>query len=413
MKILMIAYPFPPYGGMSQRTVYFANHMADKGHQVDVIAATPSILFHGYDDGLVSLISDKVRVHRTFAGTLHHLRYRIRHINKKIRNDDSGIVLKIDRILSPFSTSEWLPLGFLRSARLCRSNDYDLVYCHGDPYIANVLALMLKKIFKVPWVMYVGDPRYFGIYSSFKRVLKRLESVCLKSASSIVVNCPETRDGYLRHFPEIERKKYHVITDGFDRRRFDEIAGETSEKFRIVYTGVFYNSVREPVELFKALGSLAGEGLGEIELVIAGEEAGRYRKIIGEQGLDGRVRFLGHQPHDRAISLQKGATVLLLIGWSGGYQVPGKLFEYLAAQRPIMVVRYDKDDVASRIVDRYQSGVIVDNNAGEVAATIRKLHGLWKENRLEAAFNLDEKEEFTWEKLSGDLEDLFVSVTER
>lgn len=410
MKILMIAYPFPPYGGMSQRTVYFANYLADKGHKVDVIAAMPSSHFHGYDEGLVSLISDKVQVHRTFAGTLHHLRYHIKRINKKLGRDDSGIALKIDKILSPFSTAEWLPVGFLRSIRPCRNNDYDLVYCHGDPYVANVLALMLEKIFKVPWVMYVGDPRYFGTYSSYKRVLKHLENACLKSASSIIVNCPETRDGYLRHFPKTERKKYHVITDGFDRRRFAEITGEPSEKFRIVYTGVFYNSVREPVELFKALGSLAGEGLEDIETVIAGEEAGRYRKIIGDQGLEGSVRFLGHQPHDKVISLQKGATVLLLIGWSGGYQVPGKLFEYFAARKPVLVISYDGDDVAAKMVNRQRRGLVVNNRADEIREALIKLHGLWKGNELDQSFDLEELTEYTWERLAGNLEQVLKAT---
>lgn len=409
----MIAYPFPPYGGMSQRTVYFANYLADRGHHVDVVAARPSRRFRGYDAGMLSLVSGRVNVHRTFAGALHHIRHSARSYLRNGRGDGQAgrALAAAERVMAPASAVEWLPLGLARAARLCRKNNYDLVYCHGDPYIANVLSLILRKIFRVPWVMYVGDPRYFGASPRFGFVLKHLERACLGSASGIVVNCQETRDGYWRHFPEIEKKKYSVITDGFDSTRFNDIAGEATERFRIVYTGVFYDAAREPLELFRAIGLLADDGPGrDIELVVAGEEPGRYREIISALGLGDRVRFLGHQSHDRAISLQKGAAVLLLIGWTGGFQVPGKLFEYFAARRPVLVIRHDHDDVASKMVDRQRRGLVVNNRADEIKESLTELHGLWKDDRLEQSFDLEERTEYTWERLAGSLEQVLKAT---
>lgn len=414
MKILMIAYPFPPYGGMSQRTVYFANHLAHAGHRVDVVAARPSRRFRGYDAGMLSLVSGRVDVHRTFAGVLHHVRHSARSFLSNGRGDGrAGRALSLaEKAMAPVSAVEWLPLGLARAARLCRQNRYDLVYCHGDPYIANVLSLILKKMFRVPWVMYVGDPRCFGASTRFSFVLKHLERACLKSASGIVVNCQETGDGYQHHFPEIEKMKYSVITDGFDGSRFSSINGEATERFRVVYTGIFYDGAREPLELFQAIASLAKDGPGrDIELVIAGEEGDRYRKVIDELGISDRVSFLGHQPHDRVISLQKGASVLLLVGWSGGFQVPGKLFEYYAARRPVLAVRYDPDDVASRMVQSHRRGLVVDNRADEIGNALLRLHGLWKGGELERGFDLKERTEYTWERLAGSLEQVLKTVT--
>lgn len=414
MKILMIAYPFPPYGGMSQRTAYFANYLAERGHRVDVIAAQPSRRFHGYDAGLLSLVSNRINVHRTFAGVLHHLRCTVRSALGN-RYGAAGLGYRVfaatEKAMAPASSIEWLPLGLASGVRLCRKTDYDLLYCHGDPYIANVVACLLKKLFGTPLVIYIGDPRYFGAYSRFRGVLKHLEKNCLKIADSVVVNCPETLKGYRRHFPEIRENKYNVITDGYDEKRFNDIEEESANKFRIVYSGIFYDSLREPLELFKALGRL-GKGMNweEIELVIAGEESAKYQNIIDENRINGRVKFLGHQPHDRVISLQKGAAVLLLIGWAGGYQVPGKLFEYFAAQRPILVVRYDRDDIASRVVDRYRRGLVVNNDTDEIADAFKGLYELWKDDRLERSFDLTERKEFTWEKLSSDLERVFKAT---
>lgn len=409
MRILFISWPFPPYGGMSQRSVYFANNLTLREHQVDVLASNPSRSFHGYDEAMVGLVADAVRVQRTYPGIFHHLRYAIRKA-KAGATSDSGRMLSLlwgglDKALSPLTSLEWFPIGLWHGAILCRKNHYDVLYCHGDPFIANVVASLLKRLFEVPLVIYIGDPRYFGTCSRYRRVLRRLEHSCLKAADRVVVNCPETLEGYRRHFPGIGKDKFSVITDGFDDTRFREIGSEPADRFRILYSGVFYNESREPLELLKALARLKADGANDdIELLIAGEEPGRYQQLIDELKLDDSVIFLGHQPHDRVIGLQKGAAVLLLIGWSGGYQLPGKLFEYFAARRPILSIRYDRDDVASSIVSRYQRGLVADNDADAIAGAVSRLRELWQQGELDSSFDLTETREFTWDKLSGDLE---------
>jgi hypothetical protein len=381
---------------MSQRNVYFANRLVEKGHRVDVLSINPSRHFHGYDSGMVGLISPDVRVYRTYAGLTHHLGHRF------------GL-LRTMRLAS-VSTAEWFPYGLWNAFRLCRKNQYDVIYCHGDPFLTHIIAYLLKKKFKVPLVTYIGDPRSFGAYSKGRFVLRMLEPMCLGFADRVIVNCRETLDGFIHHFPALRRDKFTIITDGFDKDSYNAVPPEISDKFRIVYTGVFYKNSREPFEFFNALKQLDGS---RIEAVIAGTVPRDYIDYVSSIGLSDRVSFLAHQPHSRVIALQKGASLLLVVGWGLGYQLPGKVFEYIAARRPILAIRCDDKDVASKLVLKCKRGVSVRNDAAEIASSIQNLYQLWQTGKLDSAFDLSELRQFDWSNLADNLEEVMLSVVRK
>jgi 2-polyprenyl-3-methyl-5-hydroxy-6-metoxy-1,4-benzoquinol methylase len=255
--------------------------------------------------------------------------------------------------------------------------------------------------------MYIGDPRYFGTYSQGKWFLKYLEARCLRCSDGVIVNCEETLDGYLKHFPGISGDKFRVITDGYDQNSYDLSRPIRSERFRILYTGQFYTGAREPLEVFKALRSLKDI---PIEFVIAGEVPDSCRAILSENGIGDKVKVLGYRQNDEVRALQKGADVLLNIGWSGGYQLPGKMFDYMAAKRVILTVKYDDKDVSSRFIEKYRRGLCCSNVSTEITAAIRRLYDLWRTGHLDCSFNLSTIKDFEWSKLTEDLEACMLSL---
>jgi len=213
MQVLMISYPFPPWGGNTKRAVHQANHLADQGHEVHVLAVNPSRYHPLYDPALISMICPKVCVHRSYAGSLHHLRYRYPRLFTAGNSEwPDPLVSKIrslyasllKHVVFPLTMLEWLLWGLAYAYGLCRRHKFDLVYSHGDPYVSNFVGLFVKKCFGLPWVMYIGDPRYFSSFSVNKSLLRMAEVKCLKAADRIIVNCEETRQGYFNHFPFLE-----------------------------------------------------------------------------------------------------------------------------------------------------------------------------------------------------------------
>ena len=374
--------------------------MSKQGHDVVVVTINPSKYLTVYDKELSRLVSTKLKVYRTFAGFLHHFRYRFKN-NK--------VISKLNKMLRPLSMVEWFPVGLFRTLRLCYQNKFDLIYTHADPFLSNFLGYISKKIFNIPWIMYVGDPRYFGAYSQCKWLLKHLEHASLRLADNVLVNCEETLEEYLKYFPGIKTNKYNVITDGYPLELYKNTAPKTSKKFRILYTGAFYPGVREPLELFKAIKLCSGL----LEVIIAGYVPEEYKKKILSAGLlSNNIIFLGHLPHEQIKVLQKGADVLLSIGWVGGFQLPGKMFDYLAAERPILVIKYDTNDVSAKLVEKYNRGLVCGNSIADIKASIEKLYELWRSQQLNTSFDLSAIEDFDWNKLAKKLETLILNTVE-
>jgi len=141
--------------------------------------------------------------------------------------------------------------------------------------------------------------------------------------------------------------------------------------------------------------------LGDLdyELLIAGERAGPER-------LPPQVRFLGFVPRRRALALQKGASILLFLGNRSPEpqaQLPAKLFEYLAAGRPILAIRYDPGDFAAKLVQRWRRGPVVENRPEAIAGAIREDQVLWLRGQLEQQFDLAPHLEYSWDQLGGRL----------
>ncbi len=384
-----------------------ANYLSRTAGEVTVLATSPCRRHPALDRSLVKFVSPDVHVVRTFAGLLHHLRYHFpgvllasEHHDPSNGSPGSRLYLRfLAHIVFPCSTAEWIPWALGSCVRLFRSSRFDVVYSYGEPFPAHLVAYAVHRWLAIPWVMYISDPRYFSSTSVNKRLLRWLESVCLAAADRIIVNCEETLEGYVHHFG-VARPKFTVIPDGFEDSLYRETEPEASGKFRLLFTGRFYEDHDEPECFLRAIRTLS---LPEVEVLFAGPVSPAYLERLRRLGLAGGASFLGMQPLERVVALQKGASVLVSFGRQGGYQLPKKVLEYFAARRPVLVVSSDPRDVSSKYVLRYKRGLAVASRSDEVAMAVQDLFALWKRGQLERAFDLREPEQFRGTRLAASL----------
>jgi hypothetical protein len=109
-----------------------------------------------------------------------------------------------------------------------------------------------------------------------------------------------------------------------------------------------------------------------------------------------RVRFLGPLDHVEVTRLQQRATVLLLMGWPGGYQIPAKLFEYIGARRPILAIRGGPDDPAARLIERMNRGIVVEPEQGAIRRALCTLFDHHRAGSVETTFDLAERPDYSW-----------------
>ena len=144
----------------------------------------------------------------------------------------------------------------------------------------------------------------------------------------------------------------------------------------LVYTGRFGSYGRDPRPLIEALRSLAAadpETAGRLELVIAGPVTDEEKELFADGFGPAQVQLVGSLPRERALALQGAADALLLIAQSARTQLPNfKLFEYLAAGRPILALADGTE--AGRIVTETGAGEAVRaDDPAAIEAALRKL----------------------------------------
>src|SRR3970040_1498713 len=435
-KLLICAYYFPPIGTpRSYRWREFVTHLSSKGWKIDVLTIDTSNKHPNYDSKLLDNLPTEVRIFRTYPGIMHHfssllLSKRNAIVSKAKQSNNyeftspdtqtsfrQTIGRSLFRIFEkslrtvfiPDEAVTWLPFAILKGRKLTKENSYDVIISSGFPFTCHIVGFFLKQASGgKPWIADYGDPWVnnpsFALPKWRSFIDKEIESRILNSVNKIIVNTDRTKDHYLNLYPFLKSEDIKVITQGFSKEGFHEVSPEITEKFRIVYTGIFYKD-REPFILFDALTNVK-EIWKDLEVIIAGNiTKDEYKHYAENKGLSEIVHFIGFVPQEKALSLQKGASVLLLIGNRGGIQVPGKIYKYIASKRPRLSITIDKYDIASTFVDRFKRGISVENDSQKLSESIIYLYKLWKNKRLESEVNLEDVDEFCWDRLAEKLEE--------
>ena len=161
-----------------------------------------------------------------------------------------------------------------------------------------------------------------------------------------------------------------MIPNGFDEEDFAGEAPAGDGCFNITHTGLFARD-GNPFTLWKVLGAKASADPAfkeALRLRLVGKVDAEVLQAIEDAGLGGNVVSLGYKAHPEAVAEQRSASVLVLpLRNDPDYMLilPGKLFEYLGARRPILGIGQE-DGAMARVLSDTQAGVTCgwDNEAG-------------------------------------------------
>lgn len=245
--------------------------------------------------------------------------------------------------------------------RYISENEIDTVITTGPPHSMHLIGLGLKqKLKKLRWIADFRDPWVnIGYHSSLKMTPKStqkhifLERKVLHSADEIIVTSPSTQ----REFAQKTPQKIHLIPNGFDD---EPIKSQLSPKFWVSHIGSLL-SERNPTTLWRVFADLTRENshfAADFVLCLAGKVSPEVLQSLEEVGLMPFLDLKGYVSHNEAISLQKSSQLLLLLEINHPKTagiIPGKLFEYLNARRPILALGYADWD-AKNIIEATHAG---------------------------------------------------------
>ncbi|HDN74462.1 MAG TPA: hypothetical protein ENG16_05540 [Archaeoglobus sp.] len=254
-------------------------------------------------------------------------------------------------IAYPDDQKGWYPFAVEVGHDLLKNGEFDALLSSSGPVTCHLIARELKRSHRIPWVADLRDlwtQNHYYPYGSLRRLLeRRLEVKTLGTADVLVtVSKPFAQKLQLLHCGKL----VIAIPNGYDP---DEVAtAPLTKEFTITYAGQLYQGKRDPTLLFRAIAELISEGRidrQDIKIRFYGTTEYWLAKAIKRFGLEDVVSLHPQVSRYIALEKQRESQVLLLLQWDHPEEMgvyPGKVFEYLAAQRPILAIGGPKGVIA-------------------------------------------------------------------
>ncbi len=243
----------------------------------------------------------------------------------------------------PDPTKGWTPFALDAMRGIRRQNvDIDAIVTTSPPISSHLIGREAKDILGCPWIADLRDLWTQNLGERSSNLLQiGLEKRTLRQADGLVTVSDPWASRLERRYPE---KKIWSITNGFDPDDFDSPPPPLTEEFSITYTGELYAGQRDPTLLFEVLSDLIKDGTipaSELRVRFYGRIEPWLPAVIEKFGLSEVVTLNGPTPRMEAVAHQRESQVLLLLPWSNPKETghhSAKLFEYLAAARPILAI---------------------------------------------------------------------------
>jgi glycosyltransferase involved in cell wall biosynthesis len=241
----------------------------------------------------------------------------------------------------------------------------------------------------------------------------------LARADAVIAVHQEQANVLASHVPS-QKDKFFVVANGVDTDDFDRVnrpgARERlhgpADQFVLTFTGQF-TSRRASASLFEALGHFANwvvQRDGRFEFRVVGVMSQDVRERLTNQGVP--LKTTGYLPHSEAIEQMVSADVLLSVMPTGpnvSTVTPGKVYEYLASERPILAIG-PENGVTRQLVDRCRAGICTPPDRDKMLAALKRLWRDWKGGRLQAGCPPERVRRYTRQHLTGELAKILSHV---
>jgi glycosyltransferase involved in cell wall biosynthesis len=379
VRVLFVSMYWPPAGGAGvQRPLKLAGHLAALGHEVHVLAPDDPKWLHR-DETL-----------RTPGGVVVH---RARNIGPRSRRpgDELHTTRGIDRVrlqaeltlrglLVPDASVLWALAAAPAARRIVSEFGIQVVVTTSPPGSVHLVGAAVRRLPGVRWVADLRDSIARHAHRRHEiRGERGLARLVARNADAIVAASKAIADemrALESRVPVIE------IGNGCDFEDFDGLVYRRGKRFRITHAGSFFGP-RSPRAFLEAV----AQADADIVARFVGDLRSSDREFAEDLGLGDRLELLPQLSRRDVLALERDTEALLLLvpeaGGRGRGILTGKVFEYLAAERPILAA-VPPDGEAAALIRELGAGIVVapDDVVGLTAA-LSELAGRWRAGSLD------------------------------
>lgn len=371
-RVLMVAFEFPPSNGASvQRVMSVYNAFIEDGWVVDVITAK-ECAYSNVQEISPDLLSSETTVFR--VGSLDaskDLSIKGKYIGGLCLPDSRGLT--------------WIPSAIISTNNHFKKTPPDLVWSSSPIPSSHYIANHIAKKHGAKWIADIRDPSSYLINRESIAPLfsiKAIDDLVKKNSDAVFFATEGIKQLYLdgTEFDE----KCLVMENGFVKKENSLMQKESTNSFRdgyfsFFYAGELYDDGRDPAPIFLALSEIIKEMPGiKVEVVFRGAGEGvKFKSLIRELNLENNIMFKPGVSFEASIKAMVEADSLILIQDAlFNNQIPGKVYEYLATGKPILVKSpensqtsevssrhegvyncYSKDSIKKSLNDIIESGI--------------------------------------------------------
>jgi glycosyltransferase involved in cell wall biosynthesis len=398
-KVLIITYYWPPSGGAGvQRWLKLSKYLAKQGVEVHVLTVDPSkASYTTVDERLNNDVSDKVKVYTT--DTFEPLNFYGKMVGKSnvpksgfSNVSKHGFKMKVaasirSNFFIPDPRKGWGKHALKKAKDLINKEGIQHVITTSPPHSVQLIGLKLKRQYgeSIKWISDLRDPwtdiYYYPLLNhSFysRRIDAKYEKQVVEECDVLLTLGETFKQTFISKSELPIEDKVILFSNGYDSEDFENIKIQPDDsKYTITYTGTMADSY-EPQIFFNAVEKLSKKYSDDI---IEFKMVGSVTDLIKEeliQKLGDRVSFTPSVSHPEAVTFMCNADLLFVATPGDAGPVPGKIFEYIAANKPIIGV--GKGDTAD-VLEKTQTGKAFSRTeSNEIFEYLEKLYLNYKNN---------------------------------
>ncbi|OGU74874.1 MAG: hypothetical protein A2V93_04285 [Ignavibacteria bacterium RBG_16_34_14] len=390
-KLLFITYFWPPSGKATLHwPLKIIKHLPEFNWQPSVLTTEESTVSFK-DDSLLSQISPDLEVFKAKSIEPFEIYKKFTGKKKNESITESETVSSENRSLA-HRLSIWIRFNFFipdarvgwyfsvvpKGRKILQEDKYDMIVSLGPPHSTHLVGYRLSKKFMIPFVPVLIDPWVDIVYyktakrsKSSKRFDTYLERKILNHASQVIFVTKSTQEDYIKKYSFLKEKS-NVLYWGYNEDDFSQldpglsgqkiVAEDKNNEKTITHAGNIFD-YQNPKELWKTIRKLIDNGR-KLKLKFIGTVSPLIKKEIEKNNLNEVTEFIGFLPYLKMLEELKKSSYLLVCA-SEKRHVPGKLFEYLRAGKPILAFGNDNEEVKNIISEAHAGMIFKYDESGE------------------------------------------------
>ena len=413
-RSLLISPYFPPVGvSGTKRALHLSRHLTHFGWSPVVL--TGAAVGEPIDESLVECVPSQLMVSRKYSGKIRpwlqarkDKKKRKKRLNSKSNSTHAQVKKSsLWQRIKPKNMQYWLPFdrywldskaGYQAIKELLQQQPIEVIHVSADPWAPLAAAERISREFNIPLVVDFRDP--WSVHEGkmalrpqlTQWLLRRFEYRLFQQASAIILNTETARDVYIDAYQgRIPSERFFAVRNAFDRGLFRSTLDDHPEQATDIFTALYFGRFRafvSPELLFMGFAQFINErqlSPSQARLQIAGGLSAEHQALADDCGIKEHLYLTDPIPFRECLpTLQAASALVLVIEPECFMQIPGKLYDYFAAARPIIALSANQE--ANRMITEVGMGVAVDHlDLEAIAQAFSDCYDQWTDDQSPSA----------------------------